>query len=296
MKIDFSNCEINKYKTYGGANGNKIAIIYGNDQYMLKFPPPPKSNKTISYTNSCISEYISCNIIKILGFEVQETLIGGYEDKIVVACKDLEENGFSLFEFAKIKNSIIGSPGYNTELSEILYTISEQELVNSNSLLEFFWNMFVLDTYLGNFDRHNGNWGFLVNENTKTAKISPIFDCGSCLFPQNSEEQMYNIIKSKEEIELRVFTFPNSAIRENNAKINYYRFLKDNHQENKELQKSINKVGTRILEKENLIENLIDSMEYITDIHKNFIKIMLKNRFKKLIGPFIEKKTISWGL
>lgn len=294
MELDFSNCEINKYKTYGGANGNKIAMIYGNDQYMLKFPPS-KSNKTISYTNSCISEYISCNIIKILGFEVQETLLGSYKDKIVVACKDLEENGFSLFEFAKIKNSVIGSPGYNTELSEILYTISEQELVNSNSLLEFFWNMFVLDSYLGNFDRHNGNWGFLVNENTKTAKISPIFDCGSCLFPQNSEEQMYNIIKSEEEIELRVFTFPNSAIRENNVKINYYRFLKDNHQENKELQKSINKVGIRILEKENLIENLIDSTEYITGIHKNFIKIMLKNRFKKLIGPFIEKKTISWG-
>lgn len=296
MKIDFTNCEINKYKTYGGANGNKISIKYENDQYMLKFPSPSKNNKTILYTNSCVSEYISCNIIKILGFGVQETLLGTYKDRIVVACGDIEENGFRLFEFAKIQNSIIGSQGYDTELSELLNTINEQELVDSGILLEFFWDMFVLDTYLGNFDRHNGNWGFLVNENTKTAKISPIFDCGSCLFPQNSEEQMYNIIKSKEEIELRVFTFPNSAIRENNAKINYYRFLKDNHQENKELQKSINKVGTRILEKENLIENLIDSIEYITDIHKNFIKIMLKNRFKKLIGPFIEKKTISWGL
>ena len=37
MKIDFTNCEINKYKTYGGANGNKISIKYENDQYMLKF-------------------------------------------------------------------------------------------------------------------------------------------------------------------------------------------------------------------------------------------------------------------
>ena len=296
MKIDFSNCEINKYKTYGGANGNKIAIIYGNDQYMLKFPPPPKSNKTISYTNSCISEYISCNIIKILGFEVQETLLGSYKEKIVVACKDLEENGFSLFEFAKIKNSVIGSPGYNTELSEILYTISEQELVNPENLLEFFWDMFVLDAYLGNFDRHNGNWGFLVNENTKTAKISPIFDCGSCLFPQNSEEQMDNIIKSKEEIDLRVFTFPNSAIRENNVKMNYYRFLRDNHRGNIKLQKSINKVGERILENQKIIENLIENTEYITDIHKNFIKVMIKNRFKELIQPFMEKKTISWGL
>lgn len=296
MKIDFSNCEINKYKTYGGANGNKIAIIYRNDQYMLKFPPPPKSNKTILYTNSCVSEYISCNIIKILGFEVQETLLGTYKDRIVVACEDIEENGFRLFEFAKIQNSIIGSQGYDTELSELLNTINEQELVDSGILLEFFWDMFVLDTYLGNFDRHNGNWGFLVNENTKTAKISPIFDCGSCLFPQNSEEQMYNIIKSKEEIDLRVFTFPNSAIRENNVKMNYYRFLRDNHRGNIKLQKSINKVGERILENQKIIENLIENTEYITDIHKNFIKVMIKNRFKELIQPFMEKKTISWGL
>lgn len=296
MKIDFSKSEVNRYKTYGGANGNKIAIKYDNNQYMLKFPPPPKSNKTISYTNSCISEYISCNIINILGFKAQETLLGTYGNKVVVACKDLEENGFELFEFAKIKNTIIGSPGYNTELSEILQTIFEQELVNPSNLLEFFWDMFILDTYLGNFDRHNGNWGFLINQNTKTAKISPIFDCGSCLFPQNSDEQMNNIINNKNEIELRIFTFPNSAIRENNIKINYFRFLKDNHQRNKELKKSINKVGVKILENEENIKNFIENTEYITDIHKNFIKTMLENRFKELIQPFIENNTISWGL
>lgn len=82
MKIDFSKSEINRYKTYGGANGNKIAIKYDNNQYMLKFPPPAKSNKVISYTNSCISEYISCNIINILGFKVQETFLGTYKAKL----------------------------------------------------------------------------------------------------------------------------------------------------------------------------------------------------------------------
>lgn len=156
--------------------------------------------------------------------------------------------------------------------------------------------MFIPDAYLGNFDRHNGNWGFLINQNTKTAKISPIFDCGSCLFPQNSEEQMNNIINNKDEVELRIFTFPNSAIRENNIKINYFRFLKDNHQENKEIQKSINKVGIRILENEENIKNLIETTEYITNTHKSFIKIILKNRFKELIYPFIKNNTASWGL
>ena len=36
--INFTNCNINKYKYYGGTNGNKICIIYNNEDYMLKLP------------------------------------------------------------------------------------------------------------------------------------------------------------------------------------------------------------------------------------------------------------------
>ena len=47
MKIDFTNCPINPLKMYGGMNGNKIGIIYNNENYMLKFPPIPKKHKKI---------------------------------------------------------------------------------------------------------------------------------------------------------------------------------------------------------------------------------------------------------
>lgn len=76
--IDFSNCEINKYKYYGGRNGGKICIKYNNEEYMLKFPPINKGIEEHSYSNSCISEYLACHIIKTLGLEVQETLLGRY--------------------------------------------------------------------------------------------------------------------------------------------------------------------------------------------------------------------------
>ena len=29
---------------------------------------------------------------------------------------------------------------------------------------EKFWDMFVIDSLIGNTDRHNGNWGFLLNK------------------------------------------------------------------------------------------------------------------------------------
>lgn len=79
-------------KAYAGANGGKIAIVYEGEQYMLKFPPHPKRNKEMSYTNSCISEHLGSYIFEIIGIPVQETILGTYnvngKEKVVVACKD----------------------------------------------------------------------------------------------------------------------------------------------------------------------------------------------------------------
>ena len=36
--LDFTSCEINKFKYYGGKNGGKICIRYNDEDYMLKFP------------------------------------------------------------------------------------------------------------------------------------------------------------------------------------------------------------------------------------------------------------------
>lgn len=61
--IDFINCKINKFRYYGGKNGGKICIIYNNEEYMLKFPCMNEGVEEHEYSNSCISEYIACEII-----------------------------------------------------------------------------------------------------------------------------------------------------------------------------------------------------------------------------------------
>jgi len=121
--IDFTSCAVNKFKAYGGANGNKINIRYDEKSYMLKFPPLPSRNKAMSYTNACISEYLACHIFESLGFNTQETLLGTFTDnrgkkKNVVACGDFTEGGKKLIEFAHLKNTCINSEqrGYGTEL------------------------------------------------------------------------------------------------------------------------------------------------------------------------------------
>ena len=133
--VDFTNLP-RRNKTYAGANGSKIAVMYNGEQYMLKFPVSPSRNKEMSYTNGCVSEYLGSHIFALVGIPVQETLLGTYSkngrEKIVVACKDFTSPGIVIQDFASLKNTIIDSEhnGYGTELSDILNAIREQQVMD----------------------------------------------------------------------------------------------------------------------------------------------------------------------
>lgn len=283
--IDFTNCEINKFKYYGGKNGSKICIIYNNQDYMLKFPSLNDNDAEQTYANNCISEYVACKIIKSLGFKVQDTILGTYNlngnTKVVVACKDFTSFGVVLRQFAELKNSQIESSknGYGTELEEVIQTIESQQICDVNYLKDFFWDMFIADTLVGNFDRHNGNWGFLINERLKEVEIAPIYDCASCLYPQLTDERIKKIIDDEEEMNARVFVFPNSALKIDDKKINYYDFISSLN--NVDCNKALLRVFPRI--NLNVINEIIDNTLYISDIRKEFYKKIIKMRYDLLL-------------
>ena len=110
--IDFTGLP-RRNKTYAGANGNKIAIVYEGAQYMLKFPAPPTRNKDMSYANGCVSEYLGSHIFQMAGIPAQDTLLGVYtkngRERVVVACRDFTTDGSVLQDFASLKNTIIDS-------------------------------------------------------------------------------------------------------------------------------------------------------------------------------------------
>ena len=289
--IDFTDAEINYLKMYGGRNGGKLCVVYNGDNYMLKFPPKPSQNSEASYINSCVCEYVACHIFEALGFESQTTLLGKYNNKIVVACKDFETDGFSLFEFAHLKNTIVESPGsgYGTELSEVLFAIKDQSILPAAELEESFWNMFVVDALVGNFDRHNGNWGFLINKDTKQVRIAPVFDCGSCLYPQLNEDGMKYVLDNRGEIEKRLFIFPNSSLKMNDVKINYAEFLANTEHEG--CVKALGTISRRIdLDK---INHIINDTPLISDINKLFFITMIKERKERIIDNAIKLRNES---
>ena len=53
--IDFTNLPV-RNKTYAGANGSKISVLYNGELYMLKFPAVPVINKQMSYANGKIGK------------------------------------------------------------------------------------------------------------------------------------------------------------------------------------------------------------------------------------------------
>lgn len=291
-RIDFTNCRRLLGKAYNGANGKKIAIEYKGIQYMLKFPPSGAQKATeLSYTNSCISEHIGSSIFNMLGIPAQQTLLGVFtvngKEKVVCACGDFTADGKILYDFCSIKNTVIDSEhgGSGTELSDIIESIEKQQFVNPEKLLEHFWNVFVTDALLGNFDRHNGNWGFLYHSQTDTAEIAPIFDCGSCLLPQADEKVMRNVLANEDELNARIYRFPTSAIKQGGQKINYYDFLMSG--EYADCNAAIVRIVPRIDMAQ--IAGVIEEIPYISDLQKDFYKAYICARYEKIMLPAYEQ-------
>ena len=132
----------------------------------------------------------------------------------------------------------------------------------------------------GILKRHNGNWGFLIDEKNKCAEIAPIYDCGSCLYPHLEDKDIDKILNDKNEIEARVYVFPNSALKIADKKINYYDYITS--LENLDCCKALKRVYSKIHLDE--IFNIIDNIEVISFKRKAFYKTIIKERYDLILG------------
>ena len=145
--------------------------------------------------------------------------------------------------------------------------------------------MFIVDAFIGNVDRHNGNWGFLINKSKGIIHLSPVYDCGSSLYPNLTEAGMKNILSSEREMNDRIYVFPSSAIQYKDRKINYFEFL--NTTDNIACLKALKRICPRIdMDK---INTIIESTPYISGIQKDFYRTMLAQRKAKILDNAIER-------
>ena len=145
----------------------------------------------------------------------------------------------------------------------------------------------MIDALLGNFDRHNGNWGFLYDPNSRESRIAPVFDCGSCLLPQADEKVMASVLENEDMLNARVYQFPTSAIKLGSRKINYYDFLTS--QSDADCQDALRRICPNVDMAQ--INSFIDSVPYITDLQKRFYKKYISARYELILQPSLELAT-----
>lgn len=273
--IDFTNA-IEEFNNYKGSEKKKT-LIYNNKKYLVKFPDPIKEkNKNISYINNAFSEYIGSNIFKIVGFKTQNTILGKYKyngkEKLVCACEDFTNDKNVLYEFENLALSTNPDKKIETELNDIMDVIKENKMIDTENTKQKFWDMFIVDSLIGNTDRHNGNWGFLLNKATGNSEFSPIYDCGSCLNPMLEDEEINKI----SEVELKNLAINcYSCLKNNGKKINYMSYIKQ--KENEDCNNAIKRVFPKI--NVDKIKKFIDNIECISSIRKDFYKKMIEQRY-----------------
>lgn len=273
--IDFTKCieELNNYK----GSEKKKTLVYDNKKYLVKFPDPIREkNRNVSYINNAFSEYVGSNVFKIVGFKTQNTILGTYtyneKEKIVCACEDFTDRNNVLYEFESLALSTNPDKKIETELVDILEVIEETKMMIPDDTKDKFWDMFIIDSLIGNTDRHNGNWGFLVNAISSKVEFAPIYDCGSCLNPMLEDVEMEKLNETEFK---NLATNCYSCIKENGKKINYITYIKS--MKNEECNEAICRMFRKI--DINEINRFIGEIPYISDIRKQFYKNIIKLRY-----------------
>lgn len=310
--VNFDNCPTtNRIKAYGGASGNKYPIIYNGEEWLLKYPRYlmnlNRKNQVLPYSNSPLSEFLGSKIYEILGFNVHKTILGVSKElgHITVACKDFLNKGDRLYEFREIK--VTGIPTYNENEKVISdkYGINLDEATShfkTNAILQkfmpniekHFWDMFVVDAFIGNADRNNGNWGIIVKLD-ETAEIAPIYDNGASFYPNMDEKRMDAYLQNEHDMINIAYKGSSCVFTETNENgeeklLNAYRIISSKKYPN--LNQSIINIVPIISKKINEICDLIDSIpdsydgiKIMSDTQKKFHTKVIKMRLNDVFLP-----------
>ena len=274
--MDYSGFPLST-RYYSGSE-RKIGIVIDDEQWILKF----QYKDELKYRFNHVSEHIGSRIFNSIGIPAQMTELGTYGGEEVVACRNFIPYGCMFVPFNDVGERTLerDKDAFQYSYDDVMSMLSaNRKLTDQDSTIDFFWDMYIVDALLGNFDRHGSNWGFIKNNNGYS--IAPVFDNGSCLYPQMiDEDMMQKIIDSPELTEDRVYRFPTSQIQVSGKKSSYHDVISSMRFD--ECNDALRRVFPRI--RMDNIFGIVDSVESISDIHKGFYKYMLSSRYELILS------------
>lgn len=269
---------------YTGAERKKGIMIKG-EAYIVKYAKNSPEGMTFSY----VSEYLGSHLFEQAGFNVQKTILGTCDGCNVVVMKDFigEEECFVPFNDVGDSSLERDRERYKYSYDDIMLMLKENtKLTNVQETCDCFWDMYIMDAWIGNFDRHGANWGFLKKNNQY--RLAPVYDNGSSLFPRlNTDEKLLQVLNSREEMDKRIYQFPTSQILLKGTKSSYYEVIDSLAYE--ECNKALVRIHKRM--DLNKMQSFIKKMEEISEVRCKFYITMLEERYLKLIAEPYEKLT-----
>ncbi|MBR4203480.1 MAG: HipA domain-containing protein [Candidatus Methanomethylophilaceae archaeon] len=273
--MDYSDYPLSS-RYYSGSE-RKIGIVIDEEEWILKF----QYKDELKYRFNHISEHIGSKVFNSIGIPAQITELGTYKGEEVVACRNFIPEGCMFVPFNDVGESTLerDRDAFQYSYEDVMAMLSaNKKLTDQDSTIDLFWDMYIVDALLGNFDRHGSNWGFIKNNNEYT--LAPIFDNGSCLYPQMiDEDMMLKIIESPDLTEDRVYRFPTSQIHIGSKKSSYHDVISSMRFD--ECNNALLRVFPRIDMDD--IFKIVDSIGSISEIHKRFYKHMLRSRYELIL-------------
>jgi hypothetical protein len=271
-------------RVYTGSE-EKIGITIDQQDYIIKF----QKNSETGYLNNHISEHLGSSIFDLLGETAQVTALGLYRGRQVVLCKDFNRRDGIFTPFNGVGESSLERDRelYSYTYEDItMMLVDNVKITHVDAVIDKFWNMYIIDALVANFDRHGANWGFIKRDNTY--EMAPVFDNGSSLFPRrNTDELMLEAMNRQDVIEEITFKYPTSQIRQGKRKSSYYDII--NSLEFEACNQALSRVMGRIDLRR--IFALIDLEDMLSDLQKAFYKHIIEYRYDHIIKKSYEKLT-----
>ncbi|MCH5194362.1 MAG: hypothetical protein J1F11_10395 [Oscillospiraceae bacterium] len=273
---------------YGGSDRKDGLLGLDGSRYMVKYSEKqaPRNDLATRYVNNAVSEYISSHVLGILGYPVHDTELGTLGGEIVVVCRNFVPPGGELLEFGIFmrKHYESGAVGRIPDIGQI-YEVFEIDPVLSAQADLFkscYWERFVGDALVGNFDRHKDNFGYLIGSDDSVT-ASPIYDNGGTLFPNLSESDMQTVIADPKEIMQRIKLYQKAALEMNRMKVGYYDMMSSGIYS--ELTNAVVRTVPRIRKSMPVVRDFIDGCSFLSDTRKDFYKVMLAERMHFILEP-----------
>lgn len=173
--IDVTNWEDDIFSTYGGYTRKCGKIDENGNKWMIKFE---KKHSFRCVPLNLFNQHINSQILRLCGFNVQETFLGVCDDFLVLCCKNFVPSNSKLITFDVFLRHL-----YNSyELTEIVDLNQFERVLQANELLrpygkiitKSFWDMVVLDIFMMNLERTTADFGYIISKDSVTP--SPLYD------------------------------------------------------------------------------------------------------------------------